>query len=100
MKFDKDTLKQLQEMQQGLLQAQEALKTETVSATAGGGVLTITLTGDQRCTAVSIDPSLLESGDVQMVQDVIMTTINQALESSRQLAIERLGPLSGGMGLG
>lgn len=100
MNLDKGMLKQLQQMQEQMLQAQEELKNETVTASAGGGVIKITITGDQRVTAVEIDPALLKDADAAMLQDLMLTAMNTALEESRKLALERLGPLSGGMGMG
>ena len=82
-----------------MLVAQQQLAEETVTSTAGGGAIKVTLTGDQRCTAVEIDPSLLEDGDAEMLQDLILTALNAALEDSRQLAQDRLGPLAGGLGI-
>lgn len=57
----------------------------------------ITMTGDQHCRAVEIDPALLADCDVEMLQDLILTAINQAQEVAQKLAAERLGPLAGGM---
>ena len=92
-------MKQLQQLQEQLLAAQEQLAEETVTATSGGGAVKITVTGDQRCTAVEIDPGLLEDADVEMLQDLILTALNTALEDSRNMAQDRLGPLTGGLGL-
>ena len=92
-----DAFDQLQQMQEQMMQAQEDLKKETVTASAGGGALKITLTGDQRCTAVEIDPELLKDADAGMLQDLVMTAMNKALEESRNMAAERLGPLSQGL---
>lgn len=92
-------MKQLQQLQEQLLAAQEQLAEETVTATSGGGAVKITLTGDQRCTAVEIDAGLLEDADVEMLQDLILTALNTALEDSRDLAQDRLGPLAGGLSL-
>lgn len=96
-------MQQIQQLQQQVLEAQNALADETVSATAGGGVVSVTVTGDQRCAAVEISPEVLEEGDVEMLQDLVLTAVNSALEASRQMAEERLGPLAsglGGLGLG
>ncbi len=96
-------MQQVQQLQQQMLEAQNKLAEETVSATAGGGVVKVTLTGDQRCVGVEIAPEVLEDGDVEMLQDLVLTAFNAALEASRNLAEERLGPLAsglGGMGLG
>ena len=97
MALPQDMMKQLQQMQEQLVQAQEELKTETVTASAGGEAVKITLTGDQRCTAVEIDAETLKDADAEMLQDLVMTALNTALEDSRNLAAERLGPLSQGL---
>jgi DNA-binding YbaB/EbfC family protein len=96
-------MQQLQALQQQVLEAQEQLAEETITGTAGGGVVKVTVTGDQRCTAIEIAPEVLEDGDAELLQDMILTAFNQALEASRAMAEERLGPLTsglGGMGLG
>jgi hypothetical protein len=91
------TMQQIQQLQEQLAAAQAKLTEETVTGTAGGGVVKITLTGDQRCRAVEVDPALLEDSDVEMLQDLILTAINQAQEVVQKLAAERLGPLAGGI---
>jgi DNA-binding YbaB/EbfC family protein len=88
---------QLQKLQEQIEQAQAKLADETVTATAGGGAIKITVTGDQRCKAVEIDPAILEDADVEMLQDLVLTAINAALDKSRDLASDRLGPLTGGL---
>ena len=88
---------QLQQMQQQLAEAQEALAEETVTATAGGGAIKITMTGDQKCREVVIDPSLLEDADAEMLQDLVLSAVNLALDESRKLAEQKLGPLAGGL---
>ena len=88
---------QLQRMQQQLAEAQEALADETVTATAGGGALKVTMTGDQKCREVLIDPALLEDADAEMLQDLVLSAVNLALDQSRELASEKLGPLAGGL---
>lgn len=88
---------QLQKLQEQIQQVQDQLAQETVTASAGGGAVKITVTGDQHCKAVEIDPALLQDADVEMLQDLILTAFNNALESSRNLAAERLGPLAGGL---
>ena len=88
---------QLQRMQQQLADAQAALAEETVTATAGGGAIQVTMTGDQKCREVVIDPALLEDTDAEMLQDLVLSAVNLALDQSRELAAERLGPLAGGL---
>lgn len=88
---------QLQKLQEQIMETQAQLADELVSATAGGGAVKITVTGDQRCHAVEIDPAVLEDADAEMLQDMIMTAFNSALDKSRDMAAERLGPLAGGL---
>jgi DNA-binding YbaB/EbfC family protein len=88
---------QIQKLQEQLQEAQAKLAEETVTAAAGGGAVKVTVTGDQRCQAVEIDPQVLEDGDAEMLQDLVLTAFNSALEKSRELAAERLGPLASGL---
>ena len=88
---------QLQKLQEQLQQAQDQLALEIVTYTAGGGAIKVVMTGDQRCQSIDIDAELLKDGDVEMVQDLVLAAVNGALDASRNLAIERLGPLSGGL---
>lgn len=90
-------LQQLQRLQQQMLEAQERLAQETVTATAGGGAVTVTMTGDQKCQSVVIDPGLLQDADAEMLQDLVLTAVNLALEKSRELQQEVMGPLAGGL---
>jgi DNA-binding YbaB/EbfC family protein len=90
-------MEQLQKLQSQVEATQAALAEETVTVTAGGGVVLITMTGDQRCQAIEVDPELLVDADVEMVQDLLLTAFNSALEKSRDMAAERLGPLTSGL---
>lgn len=94
-------MQQIRQLQEQMEAAQAKLAEETVSASVGGGAVKIVMTGDQRCTGVEIDPELLKDADAEMLQDLILSGVNQALDLSRKLAEEKLGPLAGGMpGLG
>ncbi len=90
-------MQQLQRLQQQIAEAQERLKVETVTATAGGGAITVVMTGDQHCQSVTIDPELLKDADAEMLQDLVLTAVNLALDKSRELQQELMGPLSGGL---
>lgn len=92
-----DMMGQLQKLQEQVEETQAQLAEETVSATAGGGVVKITVTGDQRCRSVEIAPEILQDADVEMLQDMILTAFNSALDKSREMAAEKLGPLAGGL---
>lgn len=90
-------MQQLQQLQQQVEMAQAQLAEETVTATVGGGAVKVVMTGDQRCTSVEIAPELLEDADVEMMQDLLLSAFNAAMDQSRELAAERLGPLAGGL---
>jgi DNA-binding YbaB/EbfC family protein len=89
----------MQELQQQLMQTQAALAEESVEASAGGGAVRVIMSGTQECQQVIIDESLLEDGDVEMLQDLILLAVNQAIHDSQALAARRLGPLTGGLGI-
>ncbi len=90
-------MQQLQRLQQQMAEAQEKLTQETVSATAGGGAVKVTMTGDQKCLSVEIDPALLKEADAEMLQDLVLTAVNLALDKSRELQEQTMGPLAGGL---
>ena len=90
-------MQQLQRLQQQMAETQERLAQETVNATAGGGAIKVTMTGDQKCQAVAIDPALLKDMDVEMLQDLLLTAVNLALDKSRELQQQLMGPLAGGL---
>ncbi len=92
-------MQQLQRLQQQMAEAQERLAQETVTATAGGGAITVTMTGDQKCRSVVIDPALLKDADAEMLQDLVLTAVNMALDKSRELQQQVMGPLAGGLSL-
>lgn len=90
-------MQQIQRLQQQLAEAQAKLAEESVTATAGGGAIKVTMSGDQKCKAVEINPELIKDADAEMLQDLVLSAVNMALDQSRALAAERLGPLAGGM---
>lgn len=91
---------QVQKMQQDMAEAQDALADETVTVTAGGGVISIEITGHQRVQAIRIDPEVVDPEDVEMLQDMLVAAVNQAIEQSQALAAERMEGLTGGLDLG
>jgi DNA-binding YbaB/EbfC family protein len=90
---------QLQKLQQDMLATQEALGDEVVEVTAGGGAIKVEITGHQRIQSITIDPEVVDPEDVEMLQDLIVAAVNEAIEKSQNLAAERLGGLTGGLGL-
>jgi nucleoid-associated protein EbfC len=94
---------QIKKLQEQMALTQAKLAEETVTATVGGGAIKVTVTGDQRCKSVEIDPDMLKDADAEMLQDMLLSAFNMALDKSRELAEEKMGPLAGGlsgMGLG
>jgi hypothetical protein len=90
-------LQQLQRVQKQMEEAQARLAEETVTATAGGGAVKVVMTGDQKCKSVDISPDLLRDADAEMLQDLVLSAVNLALDQSRALQQKLMGPLAGGM---
>lgn len=88
---------QIKKLQEQMEQAQAELADETVTATVGGGAIKVTMTGDQRCRGVEIDPDMLKDADAEMLQDMLLSAVNLALDDSRKLAEDKMGPLAGGL---
>lgn len=88
---------QIKKLQEQMEAAQAQLAVETVTSSAGGGAIKVTMTGDQHCTDVTIDPELLKDADAEMLQDLVLSAVNLALDDSRKMANDRLGPLAGGL---
>jgi DNA-binding YbaB/EbfC family protein len=91
-------LKQVQKMQQDMMQAQEQLKHEVVEASAGGGMVTVKVTGDLEVRDVRIDPDAVDPEDVDLLQDMVLAAVNEALRSAQELAASKMGGLTGGLG--
>jgi DNA-binding YbaB/EbfC family protein len=90
---------QIQKMQQEMALAQEALAEETVEVSAGGGAVTIVITGHQRIQSITLKPEILDPEDVEMTQDILVAAVNQAIEKSQEMAAQRLEGLAGGLNL-
>jgi len=88
-------LKQAQQMQAEMAKAQEQLKSETVEASAGGGMVKVTMTGDMQLREIKIDPEAVDPEDVDMLQDMVAAAVNEALRSAQELAASRMGGISG-----
>ena len=90
-------MQQLQRLQEQMAAAQAKLAEQTVTASTGGGAIKVTMTGDQVCQSVEINPDLLKDIDAEMLQDLVLSAVNLALEQSKDLANASLGPLAGGL---
>lgn len=94
-----DMMKQLQQVQRQMAEAQEALGDETVEYTAGGGMVKVVADGHQNIKSISIDPQVLDPDDVGMLEDLVLVAVNGAIEASQELANQRMEGLTGGLGI-
>lgn len=92
-------LKQVQKMQAEMAKAQEELANETVEASAGGGMVTVQVSGALELKSVKIDPAVVDPDDIEMLEDMIMAAANEALRSAQELASRKLGGITSGLGL-
>jgi DNA-binding YbaB/EbfC family protein len=92
-------MKQAQAMQRKLQQAQEQLAEEEVTGTAAGGMVEVTLKGNKTPVAVTIDPEAVDPDDVEMLEDMVLAALNDAMAQADELSNELLGPLAGAGGM-
>lgn len=92
-------MKKVQKMQQDMLKMQEELKNRTVEATAGGGAVTVVVTGRKTVEKVTIDPSAVDPEDVEMLEDLVTTAINEAMRKVDEMTEKEMGKITGGMKL-
>ncbi len=97
MNMDK-IMKQAQKMQAQMAKAQEELAGEKVEGSAGGGMVTVTANGQGDVVGVRIDPEVMKGDDVEMLEDLVLAAVNEALRRSKELAAERMGRITGGLG--
>jgi nucleoid-associated protein EbfC len=97
--FDVNALmKQAQQMQQQMEQAQEQLKEETVEASAGGGMVKVTMGGDLTLREIAIDPEAIDPEEAEILADMVQAAVNEALRAAQELAGSKMGGITGGMG--
>lgn len=99
MKGMNDMLRQAQLMQKKMAKLQEELKEREVESSAGGGMVTVKATGAQEVRSIAIDPSVMDSGDVEMVQDLVLSAVNDALKKAKSMMEEEMGQITGGMNI-
>jgi DNA-binding YbaB/EbfC family protein len=99
--FDVNALmKQAQQMQEQMLQAQEKLKDETVEASAGGGMVKVTMGGDLTLRSITIDPEAIDPEDAELLQEMVQAAVNEGLRAAQELAGSKMGDVTGGLGGG
>jgi len=95
--MNRNILRQAQELQARLAKAQEELANATIEASAGGGAVTVVADGQQKIRSVKISPDVAKAEDVEMLQDLVMAAVNEALRKSQELASGRLNAITGGL---
>ena len=96
-------MKQVQQMQSEMMEAQEKLKDEVVDASSGGGMVKVKMSGDLRLLEVAIDPEAIDPEEADLLQDMVLAAVNEAIRSAQELATSKLGGIAGGkqpLGLG
>ncbi len=91
-------LKQAQQMQAEMMQAQEKLKDEVVEASAGGGMVKVKMTGDLVLKEISIDPEAIDPEDAEILADMVQAAVNEGIRAAQELATSKMGGIAGGMG--
>ncbi len=94
-----DLMARVQRMQEEMERVQAELAEQEIEVTAGGGAIRVIITGEQVVRRIELDPDVVDPEDVEMLQDLLVAAVNQAIERSQALASERLGALTGGLSL-
>jgi nucleoid-associated protein EbfC len=93
-------MRQVQQMQADMMKAQEELKNEVVEASAGGGMVTVRVSGELELRELKIDPQAVDPEDVELLQDMVQAAINEGLRAAQELAANKMGAVTGGLGGG
>ena len=90
-------LKQAQDMQSKLAKVQEELAHKTVDATAGGGMVSVTVNGQFTVTSIKVDPAVINPEDAEMLEDLVRAAVNEGVRRAREMVSEEMGKLTGGL---
>jgi nucleoid-associated protein EbfC len=97
--MNKNLIRQARELQAKLAKAQEELANAQVEASAGGGAVTVVIDGQQNFKSVKISPEAVDLQDISLLEDLVLTAVNEAIKKSQELAQKRLGALAGGFNI-
>ncbi len=97
--MNKNLIRQARELQAKLAKAQEELANTQVEASAGGGAVTVVIDGQQNVQSVKISPEAVDLQDISLLEDLVLTAVNEAIKKSQELAQKRLGALAGGFNI-
>jgi len=92
-------MKQAQKIQSEIARVQQELSRKTVEASAGGGMVTVVANGKQEIISVKIEPEVVTSGDIEMIQDLVLAAVNEALKKSQEMVAEEMGKITGGLNI-
>lgn len=92
-------MKQVQKMQAEMVRMQEELGSKTVEATAGGGMVTVVANGHQEIVSISIEPDAVDPEDVDMLQDLVLAAVNEALRAAKDMAADEMAKITGGLNI-
>jgi DNA-binding YbaB/EbfC family protein len=92
-------MKQAQQMQKRMAQLQQELEERRIEATAGGGMVTAVVSGKQQLISLTIDPKAVDPEDVEMLQDLVVAAVSEALKQSQKIAEEEMGKITGGLNI-
>ncbi len=92
-------MKQVQKMQRDMQEAQEKIESETFEATAGGGAIKVTVSGKKEIISIDLKPEVVDPDDIEMLQDLIIVAVNEALKTAEDTMSKTLGKFTGGMNI-
>ena len=95
--MNRQMMRQAQQLQAKLEKTQEELANTTVEASSGGGAVTVVVTGSQEVKSIKISPEVVDAEDVEMLEDLVLSALNEAMRKSQEMAASRLGALTGGL---
>ncbi len=95
--MNRQMMRQAQQLQAKLEKTQEELANTTVEASSGGGAVTVVVTGNQEVKSIKISPEVVDAEDVEMLEDLVLSALNEAMRKSQEMAASRLGALTGGL---
>jgi len=97
--MNKNILRQAQQMQAKLAKAQEELEKATVAASSGGGAVTVVVSGQQQLRSIKISSEAVDPDDIEMLEDLILTAVNEGMEKAKELAASEMGAITGGLNI-
>ncbi len=97
--MNRKMMKQAQQIQKQMVKLQEELESTTVTATVGGGAVTVSVSGKMKVESISIDPDAVSPEDVEILEDLVLAAVNEGLDKAQRMASDKMGALTGGMNI-